>query len=347
MKKLYFLISVLSTAAMSAQLTQANHAPAHGDSWEMYEVTTLTVSPGSSGSNATWDFSNVASNTSTFALYTASNVADPNYPNASVAVTSGANEVQYFKPSTTSLHYYGGNISIQSIAATLTYTSPAVYGAYSMSLNSSSTSVVGGSANITVPLPVAGTFTGSSMVIADGQGTLTLPGPVTLTNVIRVQTTQTLDCTFTVGSGTVVQNVYDYYSVGTKGPMFTKAVFTATLNPGGSFTETRVWRNKNATAPPPPPPTNTVSTVGISEQSAKTVVSVFPNPGSDLVKIKADKSAQSFVVYEISGKVAEIIKLDEGVATLDVSSYSNGLYLYRVVDAEGRSLRAGKLTVNH
>lgn len=345
MKKLYFsVLSFVAAFTASAQLTQSNHAPAAGDTYEMYQCD--TVSPGPAGANVLWNFAAINTHSSIIKSYTAQAVSTTTYPAANVALASSGTDVSYLGSSTSSLSYYGGNISVGSISGNITYTSPAVYGSYPMNMNTSATSPVGGTVYISA-FGITGSFTGNSSLMVDGSGTITLPGSLSFTNTLRVVTSQTMNVTSAAANATVTLVNYDYYADGIKAPVFEVATSTAIVsflgNPS-TTTQTLVLRNKNAATPPPTPTT----TVGFIDHTANNYnVLVYPNPSSNVVNVVTNNPDARFVsVYDVTGKLMEKQSLTDGKVKVDVSSFNKGLYLYTVSTADNRAIRSGKFTVS-
>jgi hypothetical protein len=288
--------------------------------------------------------------------YNTSATTNPAYPTATVAIASSPNNTSYYSSTANLLNYYGGNVYVvqgtNTVAATFNYTTPAIYAIYPMSLNTTTVAPINGTVNITSPAPATGAFTGSCSVIADGSGTLTLPGTnTTFTNALRVVTSQTLNVTTSFGiPATVLQVSYDYYSIGIRNPIFSIATASATIL-GNTSTQTLVTRDKNATAATAtivtPPPTPTYVTV-YENQAAALSLNVYPNPSSSSVNFTTDSpNAAQVVVYDITGKLVDKFTFVDGKVKMDVNDLNTGLYLYTVTGNDGRTLKTGKVTVNH
>lgn len=343
MKKIYLsLLSVLAGMALQAQLTQTNHAPANGETWSMNQVDSTNINPGASGAGANWSFS-TATRTTIVLNYAASTNTNSAFPSASVAVSSSSANTSYFTSSATDLKYFGGNFSSSSggtvIKASLNYSAPAVAAVYPMNLSSTSSATTSGSITVTQPIPTSGTFNGTSNVILDGTGTLTLPGGLTYTNVSRVMTTQIVNFTTSLANGTLTQLTYDYYSAGTKAPMFTISNATANVSGFGTATQTVVYKNKSAVVTP-------TTTVSLDENNISNVL-VFPNPSSSVFNVVAENLNGKVMIYDITGKLITTQSLVDGKARVDVSQYNTGLYIYKISDVNNRAIKAGKLTVSH
>jgi hypothetical protein len=342
MKKIYLsFFSAIAVFSAQAQLTQVNNAPANGDTYVMYQCD--TISPGASGANAVWNFASINTHSSIVISYTANTVSNSTYPSAPIAVASAVNNTSYYNSSATSLLYYGGNVATGSVVASLTYTAPAVKASYPMSLSTTSSAATSGTISVTAPLPTSGTFNGNSSVLADGSGTINLPGGGTYTNVIRVLTTETITINTSLATATVIEANYNYYASGVKAPIFSIATSTATINGfGAPTTQTIVTRNKNATG------TSTSVATGISENTAESFnFVVYPNPSNTYVNFVTNSPDARYVsVYDITGKLVEKQTLTDGKIKVDVSSYNKGLYLYTISAGDSRTLKSGKVTVS-
>src|SRR5690348_16441255 len=109
MKKIYLFLLATFSYSLSAQLTQANHAPANGDTYTMYRCDSVNTTPGASGAGVLWNFSSLTTFSNLARSYTAQATSNSTYAAANVAVASGNSDIEYLASSTTSLGYYGGN----------------------------------------------------------------------------------------------------------------------------------------------------------------------------------------------------------------------------------------------
>ncbi len=336
MKKIYLsIITTLAAFSLSAQLTDLNHSPASGDMFSTYQCDSM-ITPGASGAGALWNYAAIATRSSIVNNYTAAVNSNASYPMPGVSVASVLSNMSYYKSSATKLNYWGGNIVVGPVAAALIYTASAVKAVYPMSLSTSSNAVTGGTINVTAPLAQAGTFVGNSAAIADGTGTLVLPTG-TYSTVIRVLTTQTINFTTPLASGTVTQMNYDYYNVGTKEALFsiTNSTVLTSLSPLPS-SQSIVTRFKPLVT-------------SLNENKAVAFeLGVYPNPSSITVNFVTENAeAKQVLVYDITGKLVEKQNLTEGKLKLDVSNYNIGLYIYSVIGNANQTLKSGKITVSH
>jgi hypothetical protein len=343
MKKIYacMAVSLMALAANAQTLTQATHAPANGDMYSTKRADSVNIAPGAAGAGVTWNFAALAIYNNKVANYTVMPSTTPGYPNGAQVAAASANDQSYYMSSSTDLRYYGGNFQVQAVSGSFSYTAPAIAHVYPMSLSSASTAPIGG--NVSVPsMGISGTFTGSSTTLADGNGTLILPGGAagTYTNVLRVLTSQTLNLTTNFTSGQVLKVNYDYYTPGVKAPLLSIAMFSLTAPPiiVNPSTQTVVAVNKDYL----------MNTVSIEKNKAAEVeLSVFPNPSNNLVNfVTTDKSVTEVRIFDLTGKLVETKTLAEGNLKLDVTAYNKGVYLYTVLNQSGEAVKTGKLTVN-
>lgn len=335
MKKTLLSIAIIISAASQAQtLTQANSAPAAGNSYTTYQCDSTGISAGASGAGQTWNFSSIITHSLIAKAYISSVNSNTVYAPADVYVNSTtSSDNSYYKSTSNDLKYYGGNFMISTFAVSLTYTVPSIKAIYPMSLNTTTSSAVSGS--VTLNGSVNGTFTGNSGVTADATGTLVLAGK-TFTDVIRVVTTQALNASLSIGTGTVTQLTYDYYSAAAaKAPIF--SISTSTIvSLAGTSTQTLVTILKD------------YPTASINEaQQANTELNVFPNPSSSFVNFNTTNvEATKVIAYDLTGKMVVSELIEFGKAKMNVYTLSNGLYLYTVIGKNNQVLTTGKFNVS-
>jgi hypothetical protein len=334
MKKLYFsLLSIAFVTGAHAQLTQTNHAPASGDQYQLYQCDSAGITPGASGAGNTWTFG-VTTHSSILKSYTVSPVTNPNYPSAPLVISASSNDVSFVNSSSGSVLYYGGNIAVGTIVASLTYTAPAIYATYPLNLNTSSTTVIGGTINVTAPTAAAGTFTGNSKVIADATGTLTIAGK-TYSNVMRVVATQTLNGTVGGFAVTIYRNDCRFYEIGMKAPVLSILSSTASTFAGNNYDLVVLRLNP------------VIDLSGISKTAGDASPEVFPNPATSEVNfISQDRSAKLVSIYDLTGRLVTSQAIDNGKVTINVASYGKGLYTYKITGDDNSTVRTGKLTVS-
>lgn len=339
MKKIYLSLLSLAGFVANAQLTDANHSPVAGDMYSVYQCDSTGINAGASGAGALWNFGSIVTHSSTINNYTVAANTNTSYPMPGVAAASSINNISYYKSSATDLKYWGGNIVVGPVSASLIYTTAAVVAAYPMNISTTASSATGGTINTTAPLPQSGTFLGNSSTLADATGTLVLPTG-TYTNVTRVITTQTINFTVPLASGTVTQMNYDYYNIGpgTKHSLFTISTSTVvtSLSPTAPSTQTIVTRSMP-------------STVGLKENKQNIIdLVVFPNPSSTTLNFATEsKEAKLVLIYDVTGKLVDSQTITDGKLKLNVSTYNNGLYTYSVIGNANQTLRTGKITVSH
>ncbi|MBI2722313.1 MAG: T9SS type A sorting domain-containing protein [Bacteroidetes bacterium] len=337
MKKLYFtlLTAALGLHLNAQTLTQANHAPANGDVYSTTICNGSITSPGNSGAGVTYNFNNITL-TSSVTTFSGTNSANSTYTPANIVVSGNSGESSYYLSSSNELKYFGGNIVLGGFPATITYTSPAVYAKYPMSLNTTTSSVTSGTLSA---LSNNGTFTGNMAVIADGSGTLILPG-TTFTNVLRVVSSQTINFAIPsagIGNGLINQVTYDFYTSGKKTPLFTIATSTVSGPPIITTTSQTIITIAS----------NYLTGISSVDFEKENSISVFPNPSSSAINFETpSQSAKTISIYDINGKFIEGKSLNTSLK-LDVSNYANGIYSYKIISADNNFIKSAKFTVTH
>ena len=59
-------------------------------------------------------------------------------------------------------------------------------------------------------------------------------------------------------------------------------------------------------------------------------ISLYPNPTSSLINIKAENVVKSIEIYDVQGRVIQVNKTDSKEVVLDVSTYNSGIYFVKV-----------------
>jgi hypothetical protein len=333
MKKTLLSLSILFSVAASAQLTQANHAPAVGNqNYSTYQCDSAAINASAPGAGQTWTYA--TNNMNSISNYTTATSTDATFNPANVSVSASTTNSSYYLASAANLKYYGGILTINGTNITVKYSSPATYAVYPMSFGTSTTSAISGSVSV---LGQNGTFTGNCNVTADATGTLVLPAK-TFTNVIRLNTVQTLTASLAGGfvTATVTLNNYDYYETNaSKAPIFSISTSTLLSSVGAPSTQkvTTVMKDYDV--------------VGINETQKATIqLSVFPNPASSVINFATESmDAVKVIALDLTGKVLTEETIELGKAKINLTNFSAGVYMYQVVNKNNEVLKAGKFSV--
>ncbi len=348
MKKILLSLSILFSLGANAQLTQANHAPTVGFSYDLFQCDTTGVTGGAIGAGAVWNFTAIATSTAPLASYVTAVASNTTYPAADVSVSASASDIAYFKSTATDLKYYGGDVSFGIANGTLIYTNPAVYATYPMALNTTTTSTPSGSV---IVFGNTGVIGGTVTAIADGTGTLNLDAPgaaagttlKSFTNVTRVKTNETLLGNVNVGipiTYTITRVNYDYYDVTASRAALLSisnntVVLTAITGPTTNIVKTvTVQRDYNI--------------VSINEsQKASIELSVYPNPAATVINFATiSTEATKVIAFDVTGKIVATEVLEMGKARMNLINLSSGMYIYHVVDKNNRVLKSDKFNVS-
>jgi len=90
----------------------------------------------------------------------------------------------------------------------------------------------------------------------------------------------------------------------------------------------------------------TIGITSVNEAMAAFPVSVSPNPanGSFDIQVSESKYEYALVLLDLKGKSVMELPMIRPITSVDISSLSKGLYLYKVVRSDG-ALVTGKLVV--
>lgn len=331
MKKIYLSILSMSfvfVANAQVTLTKAFNEPVIGDVSYATEFDSVSVMPNTIGTNQTWDFSSLVSNTTPNVLtYTtvASTANGANYPTATFAEDDGGGTVTYYKATATQLELVG----VVSPAFDLSFSNTAIAAVWPVSYGYSNSDTFSGSAS-------SGTMTGNNSgnmnVSATGTGTLMLPDGVVLNNVLQVKTTQTANVSLMFGfvTATVVTTLYDYYEPTQKFPAlsinYTDIQGALTSN----FTVIKVNGNY---------------VTGVKDLNNSIGLSVYPNPAKGFVSVALANKNNSEVSVEFYNNLGVLVKLenlgsDSNInSKVNIENLASGVYVVKTTVGDKTSTK--------
>ncbi|MFN0275213.1 MAG: T9SS type A sorting domain-containing protein [Chitinophagales bacterium] len=154
-----------------------------GDSYVMKGIEEISLEPGDGGADVTWDFSTAVLNGGTDmreVVDAATSTYGSDFPDANIATVTNDTSFTYYFISGVLLSYYGtATPSLSQI-----FDEPADLVDFPVTYNDTKTDDFSGSATI---LGFEATLTGSSTMIADGYGTVILPGGASYSDVLRLK----------------------------------------------------------------------------------------------------------------------------------------------------------------
>lgn len=352
MKKLYFSLFSILAAIGSAQtplLTSANHAPVVGDSYTRTQIDSTGAAALASitGSAAVWNFTTPITRTVTTEWYmsentyttgTAANTSTAlTYPATSIARVN-ANEKSFYTFPGSGMQFWGGKITLLSVAADYLLSTGVTQAAYPM--------VYGGSVTTpaftgTIASAVMGSISnGSANVTYDGVGTLNLPSR-SFSNVVRLKTRTYFDYAALFITGNVTMENYDYYDLSlSKHPIFT--VTNSTITSSSTTPSIQFLAYVNAD----------YLSIGVEEINKEiSSLKVFPNPAQSDFKISFVNENNLPASYEIINALGQTIKSEKLISQKGKSEYqieTEGLHsgIYFVKTTIGTKSSVRKITIN-
>ncbi len=78
-------------------------------------------------------------------------------------------------------------------------------------------------------------------------------------------------------------------------------------------------------------------------------LNIYPNPVNDVLTLENPSTQNSFLIeiFDLNGRNVLRDKLQPGRNKIDVSTYMEGTYVYRLFSSEGTDKRTGKIIISH
>ena len=91
-------------------------------------------------------------------------------------------------------------------------------------------------------------------------------------------------------------------------------------------------------------------TESVFEYASNTnIVKCYPNPAVSYINFNFDNSIvnskNQLVIYSFTGKKMTEVRIISTLLRIDLSSYFRGVYMYQILDANGKSLENGKFQI--
>lgn len=362
MKKLLLVLGVIATSQFSfAQitLTNANTATIGDDFYRAEEEQPpVGLTYTNSGANQTWDFSMFLAYPETFAhsnVVNAQSVPEfgQSFPNADFAVaniTSIDTTNLFFTSDANSLQAVGigGPFVVQSIPfkVTMNFTNPQKLLQFPSTMGTSFEDTLFFDALIKDPAYAQ--FVDSARVKRfqtidseiDAWGTVTIPSG-TFTCLREKRTEISTDSAWVESTAfgftfdtlaytqVVTELVYNWYTEDYNLPLV--EIRTET---GGAINSIHFRSQPSECC------------VGVEENELGVKFNVYPNPASEMITVLTTHNEQSFIsMYDMTGREVLNQSISQAQSQFSVENLANGMYLYRIQDANGKLIKAEKIMV--
>ncbi len=95
--------------------------------------------------------------------------------------------------------------------------------------------------------------------------------------------------------------------------------------------------------------TSTNTNTGVVHLSIDDAVSVYPNPASSTLYVRADQYMKGYTIelYDIAGRKAMTATLTGMLSSYPIDSLSDGIYLYRLLDRNNKQVTSGKISISN
>ncbi len=319
MKKLYFLSACLLSASIShAQFSlNANNAPKIGDNHALQQADTTGVTPGSSGNDVTWDYSNLVllGDSSSYEVIAPSSTPyAADFPNANLAHLDQAGQYIYYQTSATEYSFHG-SVSDDGMGGQLVYayTDPATYFTFPMAFGATVND------DLAAGYSTQGmvfTRTGSITSEYDAFGTLITPEG-TFNNVARIRIHEDDNDQASVQGFpvTVKTVVITYLWLQEDSPAPIMQISYVTVNSSGIVTHAKNVGFRSGTG-----------TVSVNETENTQASSIYPNPTQDKLQVDLPLDSKNIHLHDFTGRRIQSL---ENMQENDISSLPAGAYILR------------------
>ncbi len=335
MKKIYlFALTIFALQQMTAQtthtLTQSNSEPIINDTYDSDGIDTTNALPMNiSGTNVTWNVTGIDNS----GVINTINYVDPtsdanasNYPGTTI-VQADVNATTYFKSSTNLYELLG----VDAGMFLLNYnTNSAIVASYPITMGYVNNDLAAGAITANT---LSGTFTSTIQTTADATGTLNLTssiGNTSLTNCLRVKTTQLIDFSLAGGfiTGTMDQTIYNYYNSSSKFPLFQVTYVNINAPAAGINNQRQDQVSKLSSV-----------ILGLNDSKNNDVIfKAYPNPANNEVSLHFVLTQTDSYSIEITNTLGQVVKsvsmknLQPGVynETINLSGLTAGMYNVKV-----------------
>lgn len=327
MKKIYCLFLLISCVHIHSQtLTQSFNEPSIGDVDKNYRLDTSAYTNGLplnvTGNNCTWNFTNINGIFPMIVDSFLSPVGIPSstaYPSASY-VQHRDNLYTYYKSTTSPQQTELLGAYTPTLA--ITFTNSGIIAGYPVNYGYSVSDPVGGTFKYNT---TNGVCIGNITISADGLGTVNLPNNVSIPNVLRLKSVETLTLSTSIlPVGTFSQTIYNYYQPGRKFPIL-NLNYTAYQLLAGTPTITAFVYGSN----------NYFVVAGVEQNIlTKESFNVFPNPFHDqlFITAKNQEGDNEFLFYDLNGRT--VLKTKSATDN-DIEKLVPGVYFLEIKNERG------------
>jgi hypothetical protein len=329
MKNFLLSLFLLSVVSVSAQYTITSaSSPSVGDIESSIETNTAGLTMPTSGTNQFWNYTNIVINP-TVSAYSSTYVAvspAPNatlFPTASIAAKNMGGTYDMYKYNSSVWEYLGNaaitasDCSVYSNPFSL-LTLPFAYG------NSHADNFLSTTSQYSL--------SGSNVTLADGTGTLAVPG-ATFTNVLKIK--MTYNASYNFGGSVTTMTAVNHMFFGSASK-FTLLSIGSTTQTSNGVTSTYVHAATN----------NMVIPSAIRENKIGDAVTMYPNPavGTDLYFNVSTRYNLTVTLFNALGERVMETTLIEGINKIDIGHLAGGIYTVKINSDAGEVTK--KLMIN-
>lgn len=327
-KRLLLIVSLFYTTLLFSQpsITSDVFGTA-GVSYTMKGIEEISFDPGDGGADVVWDFSEAELNGGTDireVVDAATSTYGADFPDANIATVTNDTSFTYYFISSALLSYYGTETpSINQV-----FDEPADLVDFPVTYNDTKTDECSGSATV---LGFDAILTGSSTMVADGYGTVILPGGATYSDVLRIRLDLNIEAEV-VGfpvTGEINTTFYYWLMNGITGPVIQYTSAETAIS--GFPTSPAIFIDMNEAL------LDDISTVH------PVSFSVQPTLAHDIIQISSEQHG-IISMYTMTGEKVYTGESDVH-NTIDVQNFNAGNYIVKLQTETGSATKM--ITVSH
>lgn len=337
MKKTLLFFGLLLSFGLSAQQTldATNHYQNLYDTYFVCDTTGISTLIGTTGSNVTWDYSNLTKITDSTEVFTILDSAEAAYPSMNMFANLGGFMIQKLERNSDSVVALMMNINdpengngLGIVNAYFT-TQPTLI-KYPMVFGDQISTTINGTADALTFGQLGKPLTGNHTTIFDGFGTLKL-NQVTVDNVIRLIQIDTLIVDTqdpNVGNANVIMTSIEYFNIYvSSAPIFVvrELKFTLSTNTSMGFSTLNIESKYDPAIP---------LTVSAKSINSSVQLETYPNPAQDNLTFSGNFDQAMVQIVDESGKVIYQGIVVNG-STISTATFNKGVYIVKAYSNKG------------
>ena len=85
------------------------------------------------------------------------------------------------------------------------------------------------------------------------------------------------------------------------------------------------------------------STLSVDDDTLQSEILLYPNPTSNLLKIRSTTSISKVQIYDLNGRIVKEVKSENTINEIDISQLSSGIYIVRLANQNNSMISSRKI----